>query len=105
MKCEFCVKSCGTEWCSTKANEVEIPTIECDILDYITVNGRISKKLFDKVIRPKLERLDNLIIESEQLRQQKDRLQKQANCRYQHAFTFGGFVCNKCGWVQPRHET
>lgn len=31
------------------------PTVETSIYDYIEVNGRISKKLFEKIIIPKLE--------------------------------------------------
>jgi hypothetical protein len=35
------------------------PTIQITLLDYITTrNGRISKKLFEKVVVPKIERLE-----------------------------------------------
>lgn len=36
------------------------PTIETTILDYIEVNGRISKKLFEKIVTPKLKKLEKL---------------------------------------------
>lgn len=45
------------------------PLIETTILDYIEVNGRISKKLFKKIICPIIEDLyvdkDNLLKEIE----------------------------------------
>lgn len=40
-----------------KKAQFDQPTIETTIYDYIEVNGRISKKLFQKVIEPKLEEL------------------------------------------------
>lgn len=35
--------------------EYDMPTINCDIYDYIEVKGRISKKLFEKVVMPQLK--------------------------------------------------
>ena len=43
------------------------PTIEATIYDYIEVNGRISKKLFEKVVMPKLDRIENLESQNKKL--------------------------------------
>lgn len=40
--------------------ELDPPTIECDIYDYIEVKGRISKKLFEKYVMPQLKEITAL---------------------------------------------
>lgn len=36
------------------------PTFETNVLDMISVNGRISKKLFEKIVAPKLNQINKL---------------------------------------------
>lgn len=36
------------------------PTFETTIYDYIEVNGRISKKLFEKIVIPRLNKVKDL---------------------------------------------
>jgi len=44
------------------------PTIHTDIYDMIMVNGRISKKLFQKVVEPSLDRGFKAIEENQRLK-------------------------------------
>jgi hypothetical protein len=67
---------------------------DLDILDKISINGRVSKKLFNKVVRPQLEELYVL-------QNRVKVLERQMKCNYLHNFTVSGFYCNKCGWSQP----
>jgi hypothetical protein len=48
---------------------IEQPTFEASIYDYISVNGRISKKLFEKVVIPKLKKLNQVEAENKRLRE------------------------------------
>jgi hypothetical protein len=43
------------------------PIIECDIFDYVTVNGRISKKLCEKVFVSRIRELESKLKAQQEL--------------------------------------
>jgi hypothetical protein len=53
-------------------NDIEafdLPLVETTIYNYIVVNGRISKKLFQKIVEPKLAELEIIKAENKKLRE------------------------------------
>lgn len=47
----------------------DLPLVETTIYDYIELNGRISKKLFQKIVEPKLAELEIIKAENKKLRE------------------------------------
>jgi hypothetical protein len=71
----------------------DTPFVTTTLFDGITINGRISKKLFDKIITPQIDRLEQ---ENAKLKEENKILEEAVILADKHWFDKTGCACTGC---------